>query len=171
VLERLVQQYQNVTGDQIRRPKKRNLLAACYRVHGADVIDYIADEFGAQGTAQNLLGIIRSSAPRGTGDVPPPPDVEARSRQDAYGATRPSPAIAAVPNGIAGRSPDHDGPPCPIEHCLPNLIYCDDHYRFDPTSKRRYDRRPSNPDAASYFGGESSGPNSRSTTADGTRAR
>ena len=171
-LGRLVQQYENITGDRItsRRPNKRNLVAACYRVHGADVIPYIADVFAVRGTAQNLLGLIRSSVPRPTGAVPGPVDDEARSTR-ADSGERSSPAIAAVSSGIVDRTNDHDGPPCPIEHCRPNLIYCDQHYRFGSHPKRRYDRRPSNPEAARYFGNADRDSTTDAATTVGTGAR
>lgn len=144
VLDELVEEYQRITGDQIRTQKKRNLLAACYRVHGADVILFIADVFAVQETAQNLLGIIRFAPQGETGDQPLTGD-------DVGGRTDAQP-VSFVLAGDLAQAPDHDGPPCSIERCLPNLIYCEHHSPpFDPTSRRRYDRRPSNPDAARYF--------------------
>src|SRR5687768_4593935 len=50
-LEHLVERYQVITGDLIRTRQKRNLFAACYRVHGADLIPIVADEYTLQGTA------------------------------------------------------------------------------------------------------------------------
>lgn len=144
LLDRLVQEYQRITGDQIRTWRKRNLLAACYRVHGADVVPYIAEQFADQGTAQNLLGVIRCAAPRWMEDQP--------LAVDPVGGRTDVQPVSFVLDGGLGRTPDHVGLPCPIELCHPNLIYCGDHFPpFDPTS-RRYDRHPSNPDAAPYFG-------------------
>jgi hypothetical protein len=174
LLEGLVQQYQIVTGDQIatRRPNKRNLLAACYRVHGADVIPYIADEFAVRGTAQNLLGIIRSSPPRGTEDVPPPLDHIGTGTDPSHVDRTSAQPVAPVLDRASGGPTDHDGPPCPIERCLPGLIYCECHRPvFDPRSRRRYDRRRSNPDAARYFGDQIDSSGSGSPTTPGTRAR
>jgi len=165
LLDQLVQRYQSITGDQIRRHKKRNLLAACYRVHGADVIPYIADVFTVQGTAQNLLGIIRCASPRGTGALQPLAANDAGGRCDTN-------TVPRVLDGASERSPDHDGPPCPIEVCLPDLIFCQDHFpAFDPTSHRRCDRRPSNPDAACYFGDQANKSADSKSATSGARAR
>jgi hypothetical protein len=61
--------YTAVTGDPVRipknhPPKKRNLIAAAYRVHGDDFIPFVRAVFLERGTATNLLGIVRSSPPR-----------------------------------------------------------------------------------------------------------
>jgi hypothetical protein len=165
LLDELVRRYGEITGDPVRqeRPGKRNLVAACYRVHGDDVLPYIADEFRGAGTAINLLGRLRCSPPRhGAG---------------AWGAdgARPSPVPAddRGPNRVADsaegivwargdvlvKEKRHDavdtGPGdcgCDEADLLPGLIYCAAHCPpFDPTSRRRYDRRPSNPDAARFF--------------------
>jgi hypothetical protein len=135
----------NISGQRIRSVYQRDLLAACYRVHGADVVPYIAEEFRVQGTTQNLLGIIRCAPPREMGIARPLADNEVKPRTDPD-------AVAGVRDTAFEGASGHDGPPCPIERCLPNLIYCDDHrLAFDPASRRRYDRRASNPDAARYF--------------------
>ena len=155
LLDQLVQEYQRITGDHVRTPKKRNFLAACYRVHGADVVPYIAEQFADQGTAQNLLGIIRFADPRGMDDQSLADDpVGGRTGLD----------------GVFSQTPDHVGLPCPIDHCLPDLIYCGDHFPpFDPTFRRRYDRHPSNPDAVRYFADQTDAPGYR--PAAGNRAR
>jgi hypothetical protein len=145
VLDYLAQAHLNITGQRIRSVSQRDLLAACYRVHGADVLPYIADEFHVQGTAQNLLGIIRCAPPREMSIARPLADNEVKPRTDAD-------AVAGTRDTAFEAASGQNGPPCPIERCLPNLIYCDDHRpAFDPASRRRYDRRASNPDAAPYF--------------------
>ena len=132
------------------RPK-RNLLAACYRLHGPDLVPFIAHQFAVQGTAQNLLGIIRCSSPRGSDDGQPAADNGVGPGTDAS----PVPQFSDVAHD---RPNDHHGPPCPIECCLPNLIHCYGHWpAFDPRSQRRYDRHPSNPDAARYFSAPGNG--------------
>jgi hypothetical protein len=164
VLDEVVEQYQAITGDRIRPRGKRNLLAACYRLHGADLIPYVADEFAVLGTAQNLLGLIRCAPPRESGDD------EVMANAEVGRAPAPLSTAQTAADHLAGSASlprsvgvDHDGLPCPVESCLPGLIYCEGHCpRFDPTSKRRYDRRPSNPDAAGYFGGQEYGVGERS---------
>ena len=65
-LAELKRRYTEITGGPIsedpqRPPRKQNLLAACYRVHGNDTLCFIRDEFTATRTAVNLLGTIRVS--------------------------------------------------------------------------------------------------------------
>jgi hypothetical protein len=155
-LDELVLQYQAITGDRIRPRGKRNLLAACYRLHGADLIPYVADGFAVLGTAQNLLGLIRCAPPRESGDEPVLANAEVGRAPAPLRTAQPTVESLAGSGSLPrGLGVDHSGLPCPAEHCLPGLIYCEGHRpRFDPTSKRRYDRRPSNGNAAGYFGGK-----------------
>ena len=67
-LAELARRYTEITGDPIRREKKRNFLAACWRVHGDDTLLFIADEFARTGKTTNLLGIVRCSMPRSQSD-------------------------------------------------------------------------------------------------------
>ena len=149
VLDRLVQHYRTVTGENVHRSKQRNLLATCYRVHGEDVFAYISDQFAVHGTANNLLGIIRSEPPREPGD-----DASRAGGDDALrSGERPASQVRRpVALGV-----DHEGPPCPLELCWPEVIFCYTHFpAFDPHSHRRYDRHRSNPDAAIYFADQAS---------------
>lgn len=141
LLQHLAQQYQDLTGDPVRTQRKRNFLAACYRVHGPDLVPLIRDEFATGGTARNLLGVIRC--------MPPRSEEESLSPADS--------GAPATPTPVSEMAAGHHGPPCPIERCLPGLVYCQSHQPpFDPTSRRRYDRRPSNPLASHYFVGDNS---------------
>lgn len=129
LLARLVQYYEAVTGDPVRTRKKRNFVAAAYRVHGSDFVPLLEEEFTRLGTAANLLGVLRSMPRRNEGVQEGPP--------------------GKAPQTTAA---DHEGPPCPVEQCIADVIYCGAHRpRFDPTSRRRWDRHLSNPDAAVYF--------------------
>jgi hypothetical protein len=129
-LDELVVQYEAITGARVRTPRKRNLLAACYRVHGPDFLSFVADYCRVERSEQNLLAVLRRSAPR----------TAARS-SDADD-------VASV-SGAHVQAAGHAGPPCPVEDSLPNLIHCAAHRpAFDATSTRRYDRRPSDPDRA-----------------------
>jgi len=56
--------YEQATGDLVRSPKKRNLLAACYRVHGADFLPLVREWFSRTGTATNLLFELRVLPPQ-----------------------------------------------------------------------------------------------------------
>lgn len=123
LLRELVAGYEHITGDAVRRPAKRNLIATCYRVHGDAFLPLVARRFASSGTATNLLGDIRCRRPT-------------EPAEEADGLHRDATPV------VLSRAPD----------LAPGLTYpADAPPRFDPTSKRRYDRRPSNPDAASFF--------------------
>lgn len=123
LLRELIAGYEHITGDAVRRPAKRNLVAACYRVHGDEFLPLVVRRFASTGTATNLLGDIRSL-----------PLMEPAKEAD-------DPQRGAIAATLA--------PPADL---APGLIYpADAPPRFDATSKRRYDRRPSNPDAATFF--------------------
>jgi hypothetical protein len=127
VLEGLIAGYQRITGDPVRSPKKRNLVAACYRVHGTDFLPQVARQYGRMGTVTNLLGELRCTAPSST-------EAPSGSATEKALGERPDPT-AAYP---------HTGMPCPPEVSLRDgaVIYCEAHRpRFDPSSQRRYDRR------------------------------
>lgn len=161
----LVRRYVALTGDPIRpeAPKKRNLLAACYRVHGDDVMAVLAHEFVASGTAINLLGKIRRQPPRrpdpvlvGAADgerpsvAPVPPDPTSRSSAAAIAEAGPASTIEAGRERAPEAHPGDCG--CPEADVLPSLIYCAAHRPlFGGTSKRRWDRTSANPDAARFF--------------------
>ena len=55
-LERLVRGYTDITSHTVATVRKRNLVAACYRVHGDDFLVLVEDLFRLGGTATNLLG-------------------------------------------------------------------------------------------------------------------
>jgi hypothetical protein len=121
LLDALIAEYEALTGDPVRTLAKRNLLAACYRVHGPDTTAFIADEFARRGTVANLLGIVRTALPRSGAVAELAPGDH---------AAPPCPADECLPHFIycTGHRP-----------------------AFDGSSGRRYDRRRSNPDAAVYF--------------------
>lgn len=100
LLDALVAEYETLTGDPVRTFPKRNLLAACYRVHGPATTAFIADEFARRGTAANLLGFIRTSPPRPS---------EAQVLRERHSAP-PCPAEECLPHLIycAGHRPPFD---------------------------------------------------------------
>lgn len=142
LLDELVREYVAITGDRVERPKKRDLVATCYRVHGPDFIPFVRDFFRAEGSAQNLLGVLRRAPQRHPADD-----------FDTFVGVEPGDvALDAHPR------PPHTAMPCPVEKCLPGLIYCADHRPpYDPSSKRRYDRRSPTPDVAPHFAAEDLG--------------
>jgi hypothetical protein len=130
-LDGLAEAYKEITGHQVRTWAQRNLLAAAYRVHGTDMIPFLADEFARQGSVTNLLGLVRSAPPRDGRD---PGASTARDTGRRLEGSAPAP-LAASPG-------DHFGPPCPVEQCVRAVIYCADHRpAFDSRSTRRWDRR------------------------------
>jgi hypothetical protein len=130
--------YVHITRDPVRSDRKRRLVALCYRIHGEAFLPHVQRIFARTGTATNLLWEIRC--------LPPLDD-------------RPSAHKASDRSETA---------PGPEPLLLPGLIYSADRRPpFDPTSTRRFDRRPSNPDAAGFFPDrELAAPPSRSRTAE-----
>lgn len=67
-LDEMCAQYTAITGDPVlvteHRKGKRNLIAACYRVHGGDFLPLVRELFARSGSATNLLGTIRMMPPR-----------------------------------------------------------------------------------------------------------
>ena len=62
-LDRMVEGYERVTGDRVRRPAKVNLVATAYRVHGEGFLLLVEFLFTARGSSTNLLGEIRCTGP------------------------------------------------------------------------------------------------------------
>ena len=61
LLSELVAGYEQITKDPVLRPRKRNLIAACYRVHGAEgFLEGVVRLFSRNGTFINLLGELRT---------------------------------------------------------------------------------------------------------------
>jgi hypothetical protein len=119
LLEELVVGYTHITGDPVRRPKKRNLVATCYRVHGDDFLPLVLRLFVRNGTASNLLGEIRCLAPS---------------------------QITWPPEG--GSMDETGGQAPPASEAVPGLIYsAENGLGSDPTSKPRHDRHVSNDEA------------------------
>ena len=138
-LEHLIRGYTDITSDTVATVRKRNLVAACYRVHGEDFLVLVEELFRVGGTATNLLGEIRCMAPRLEVRRPVPPLAE------------PATPAARAP----GAKPSEDlalGCGCCVAMLLPGLIYCEAHRPpFNGRETRRYDRPRSNPDAARFF--------------------
>jgi hypothetical protein len=145
-LEGLVRTYEHITGDTVRRHAQRNLIAACYRVHGDEFPALVAEEFERTHTATNLLGELRVLPPRERGQVTTdPPDSTANHES-------PPPTEGAVPAHPYQANPDSAWCGCPEEDLVPGLLYCAGHRPvFGSAPTRRYDRRESNPAAAYFF--------------------
>jgi hypothetical protein len=127
LLEELVRGYTQITGDPVRRPPKRNLIAACYRVHGDAFLGLVLRRFTETRSVTNLLGEIRCLAP--------------------LKSTEPRPQVEPAETTADDRHED-----------VPGLTYGPaNRPAFDPTSTRRYDRRPSNPVASGFFEDEDLG--------------
>src|SRR5439155_8361126 len=88
LLQELIRGYEALTTDRVVRPAKRNLLAACYRVHGDNFLGIVARLFAARGSARNLLGVIRGTDP----DAATRPDLTLVTSDDA-------PSVALLPGG------------------------------------------------------------------------
>ncbi len=123
-LDQLVAGYEAITGVRVRSFRKRDLIAATSRTWGPLFLDALQRRLAESGTETNLLADLRSGPPR-----------------------------SAV--SVRHIHPEaHWSCPCAEESLLTDVIYCAAHRPlFDPTSKRRYDRHPSNPAAARFFPG------------------
>lgn len=62
-LDKLCAEYTVITGDAVPTLKKRQLIAAAYRVHGKNFLPLLRRLFEALGTCTNLLGILRTTEP------------------------------------------------------------------------------------------------------------
>ena len=80
-IEALIAGHVRIAGDPVRSWGKQNLIATCYRVHGEDTLDVIAERYRVTGTVTNLLGDVRC-LPRRT-----------HRRTDAAPSARPLPPI------------------------------------------------------------------------------
>lgn len=146
-LNALVAGYARITGDLVRGPAKRNLIAACYRVHGEDFLSLVAELFRATGTATNLLGEIRCMSPRVRSAA-----VTAISTPSTFTTSGTQTGEPRRVGGLPQRADKVLDCGCPVDGLLPGLIYCADHrLAFDGRDRRRHDRRPSNPEAARFF--------------------
>lgn len=150
-LDRPCRAYTAITGDPAKTRGKKQLLAACFRVHGPDTLAYIEYMYQESGTVTNLLGVLRSA------DPPPAGEPVAHPAPDASNPVAP-PASTPVPRAstaVTVRRPfdvaTWDGCRCPVETLLPDLIYCDAHRPPFGTGDARHDRRTSNPRAARFF--------------------
>ena len=164
VLSRACEGYTLITGDPVRKPKKRNLVAADYRIHRDDFLPYVREVFEATGTAINLLGILRLSPPRnlvsGVPAAARPLDPRAVSVESAASnrqagvESADDPAIEDWPAASMPEDADEDRPSETVaavhfrgDNLLPGLLYGEsDVPPFDPKSTRRWDDRASNPD-------------------------
>jgi hypothetical protein len=120
-LQEMVLGYEQITRDPVRRTGKHNFVASCYRVHGTAFLDRVRTLFIEIGTATNLLGILRTTAPEifDTRIADPVPDES---------PSPPPPAVPVDPTDTTVKSPP-----------------------FDPTSTRRYDLHPWSPQEGTLF--------------------
>jgi hypothetical protein len=153
----------------VRTQPKRNLVAACYRVHGDDFLPLAIETFERTGTATNLLGKLRVREPRdgtataSTSDttlataVTPTPTSETSVDgwapypfDDGDGDTgEPVLDLIAPPNQMHAESTWCG---CPEADLRPDLLYCASHRpTFGAHPKWRWDRRRSNPQAAEFY--------------------
>ncbi len=145
-LDALCEAYTAITGDPVRTGRKKQLVAAVSRVHGADTLAYIEEVFRATGTATNLLGLLRTVDPRPK-PVPVHPHPGGTTRGGDLPATSPVTSAAARVDPASW-----DGCRCLLDRLGQDLIYCADHRpAFGSVGSARHDRRPSNPLAARFF--------------------
>lgn len=152
-LDELCRAYTAITGDPVRTPGKRQLVAACHRIHGPDTIAVIGQILRETGTVTNLLGLVRIAPPRpAAAERPAPPALDRQASRPGpmvrLPAPPPLPRVVPATIDIA----TWDGCRCPLDRLLPDLIYCDAHRPVSgATGTARHDRRSSNPRAARFF--------------------
>ncbi|HEY8868271.1 MAG TPA: hypothetical protein VIM30_02640 [Candidatus Limnocylindrales bacterium] len=153
-LDRICAEYTAITGVRFTSTRKRNLVAAAYRSLGPEFLPSVKDRFAETGTETNLLADLRTglSASVAARD-PNQPTTSSAHGHPGLSALRRTPEIASrqVGAGVTGAEPRSQCR-CAEMDLLPGLIYCAAHRPpFDGRSRRRYDRRRSNPDAARFF--------------------
>ena len=153
-LDQMCAGYEAITGVRITTQKKRAFVAAVYRTLGSHFLTAVKDRFSETGTETNLLADLRSGRVANTRAV----DAElnsapsAEDRQDREAPRRAPLSPDRKKADVAEETTRRGDCGCAEAVLLPGLIFCAAHCpRFDPTSRRRYDRRPSNPDAARFF--------------------
>ena len=153
-LDQMCAGYEAITGVRITTQKKRAFVAAVYRTLGSDFLRSVKDRFSETGTETNLLADLRSGRVADTRAV----DTELNSGPAAEDRQEPE-APRRAPLSLDPKEADETEETqcrgdcgCAEADLLAGLIFCATHRPlFDPTSRRRYDRRPSNPDAARFF--------------------
>lgn len=151
-LDQMCAGYEAITGVRITTHRKRAFVAAVYRTLGSHFLRAVNDRFSETGTETNLLADLRSGRVASTRAVDTElnsaPSTEGREDREAPRRARPDPKKADATEETTRRGDCG----CAEADLLPGLIFCAAHRPpFDPTSRRRYDRRPSNPDAARFF--------------------
>jgi hypothetical protein len=132
--------YEHITGDPVRRPAKRNLVAACYRVHGENFLPLVQRLYAASGTATNLLGTIRCLSPSEAVRLLGAAAADGLDDEETAGASEPEGWLPDLPSSTQTR-PD-----------------------VDPASTPRDNRQPSNSDGG-FFSDAELGAMGRSRTA------
>jgi hypothetical protein len=150
-LDALVAGYEQITTIKVLRPRPRNLIAACYRVHGDDFLGLVREFFMLTGTADNLLGHIRELQPRAAS----PGDPEQGAAYPVLQAMAEGSESPESPGGAGGgNQADADSAwcGCSEDALRPGVLYCDSHRPvFGSMPRRQYDRKPCNPAAARFF--------------------
>jgi hypothetical protein len=153
-LERICAGYEAITGVRVATRKKRAFVAAAYRTLGSQFLPAVKHRFSETGTETNLLVDLRGrraayatsvgtelhSAPR------------AADRQERAAPERAPLSLDSREAHTAEATSRGAACGCAVSDLRPGLIYCAAHRPpFDPISRRRYDRCPSNPEAAGLF--------------------
>jgi hypothetical protein len=174
-LTRLCEGYTRITGDRVGTPGKRKLVAACYRVHGDDFLQLVAQQFAASGTATNLLGVLRTSPLRDLAS-------SAHPDEDSPGVVVTATDTAADDRRTRDDEPNEDSAfedwlgasvllqeldadwwpepsiraPARPDDLVPGLLYGEtDRPRLTSGDRRRWDDRASNPDREAILAGRS----------------
>jgi hypothetical protein len=153
-LDQMCAGYEAITGVRITTQKKRAFVAAVYRTLGSHFLRAVKDRFSETGTETNLLADLRSGRVADTRAVEAELNsaLSTEDRQDPDAPRRAPVSPDPKEADATEETPCWGDCGCAEADLLPGLIFCAAHRPpFDPTSRRRYDRRPSNPDAARFF--------------------
>jgi hypothetical protein len=153
-LDRMCAGYEAITGVRITTQKKRAFVAAAYRSLGSHFLTAVRDRFSESGTETNLLADLRFGRVANTRSVDSviSSAPSAADRQEREAPRRAPHSPEPRKTDAADETTRRADCGCDEADLLPGLIYCAAHCPpFDPTSRCRYDRRPSNPDAARFF--------------------
>lgn len=109
-LDEQVHGYEQITGGRVHRQLQRNLIAACYRVHGDDFLPLVRQWFARTGTTTNLLGELRVLPPRELGPIQAAPGSTGNVEPDAPGSSAPTPEPEACRSALEGPGGQHENP-------------------------------------------------------------
>lgn len=109
-LDSQVRGYEHITACRVRHQPQRNLIAACYRVHGDDFLPLVREWFERTRTTTNLLGELRVLPPRESGPIQAAPGSTGVVEPDGPGSHLPTPEPEACRSALEGLDEQRENP-------------------------------------------------------------